>query len=68
MTRLSLYSVGIVKFHAVNLADVERQCGPDVDTQSVWSGRSNVSTCVIDSYVADVRESLGLEPPGCGAG
>ena len=57
-------NVGVVKFHESRLAELETCHGSDPeDAQSLHSYRSlNVSTAsLLDVYVGQARESLGIE-------
>ena len=53
--------VGIVKFHERTVSEIESGSDPE-DTQSVKSYRSMAgSTSLLDMYVGQARESLGVE-------
>ncbi|CAI9715780.1 repeat 28 [Octopus vulgaris] len=48
---------GIIKFHQCNMAEIESSSSDTIDTQSLAG--STVS--LLDQYVGDVRESIGVE-------
>lgn len=54
---LFLSFLGIVKFHQCNMAEFESNSSDAIDTQSLAG--STVS--LLDQYVGDVRESMGVE-------
>ena len=71
--KMIFLSSGITAFHQFSINDLETSGSDPEDTQSMKSGRSGVSvssvrsglsvsgTSVLDGYVGQVREALGIE-------